>query len=357
MASLDLLSNGQSFPVSKRSLFAFFEQHPELYGATTYRVQSAVPPDIFEAFVTSLTTLAKIAVTTGNSASLGLLAKEFCLPELATECAISSISARVYQLELRCFSVSKRPRSIEEQVRSQERGLERLRLQITEFASQADRKTASLRSEIERQLTRLDRKVAVVDGRVDKQQRECESLRGEVTAIIDRLKSSPAKLNFPMREARSLDGIIAFVTNKHGGNVHETGIVTITAKSADDPEAGPKIIADLTSDLDFCAKNEPGQWICWDFGDRRVRPTNYTINGWGLKSWVVEGSANGANWVEMDRKTGNQEFNDDRWMTASFAVSKPVEVRCIRLTQTEKNRYGNHYLVLRAVEFFGTLSE
>jgi hypothetical protein len=30
-------------------------------------------------------------------------------------------------------------------------------------------------------------------------------------------------------EARSLDGIISYLTRKHGGNVHDKGIVTITS--------------------------------------------------------------------------------------------------------------------------------
>jgi hypothetical protein len=176
-----------------------------------------------------------------------------------------------------------------------------------------------------------------------------------------------------MQTPESLEGIISYLTKKHGGNVHEKGIVTITSKSVrDDPEYAPKNVAVLTSDSWFQSKNEPGQWVCWDFREMRVRPTHYTIRALLLKSWVVEGSLDGKSWTEIDRQTNNQDFDyagetctddcagsascTDDWETASFAVSNPSECRFIRLTQTGKRYYDDH-LLLNAVEFFGTLSE
>jgi hypothetical protein len=144
--------------------------------------------------------------------------------------------------------------------------------------------------------------------------------------------------------------------------VQEKGIVTITSKSVDNPIFSLNNVADLTSRTSFWSKDEPGQWVCWDFGEMRVRVTHYTVRALRLKSWVVEGSLDGdgwffsGTWTEIDRQTDNQDFKD--WNTASFALSKPVEFRFIRLTQTAKRRdWGDDKLVLDAVEFFGTLSE
>jgi hypothetical protein len=61
--------------------------------------------------------------------------------------------------------------------------------------------------------------------------------------------------------------------------------------------------------------------------------------------------------MEIDRKAANQDFTGWAWNTASFAVSTPVGARFIRLTQTDTNLDDRHELVLRAVEFFGTLAE
>jgi hypothetical protein len=80
-----------------------------------------------------------------------------------------------------------------------------------------------------------------------------------------------------MMAAKSLEGIISYLTKEHGGNVHKKGIVTITSKSLFGAAWAVLNVADLTSHLNFVSKNEPGQWICWDFGERRIRPTQYTI--------------------------------------------------------------------------------
>jgi uncharacterized coiled-coil protein SlyX len=163
--------------------------------------------------------------------------------------------------------------------------------------------------------------------------------------------------HFPLRKPESLDGIIFYLTRKHGGNVHDKGIVTITSKSVDhNPRYALRNAADLTSDLFFHSENQPGQWICLDFRKLRVRPTHYTIIAACLKSWVVESSLDGEAWTQIDRKTDNQDFKDAP-ERASFAVSNSAECRFIRLTQTGQTHYWNDILSIKAFEFFGTLLE
>jgi hypothetical protein len=166
--------------------------------------------------------------------------------------------------------------------------------------------------------------------------------------------SKSLKCQFPLKTAKSVDGIISHLTGKHGGNVHDKGIVTITSKSLF-PGYAERSLVDLTSTSRFNSKNKPCQWVCWDFHEMRVHPTHYTISAWGLKSWVIEGSLDFVNWTEIDRKTDNEDFKYGG--TGSFAVSNSAECRFIRLTQTGKNHSGNDYLHIRAVEFFGNLLE
>jgi hypothetical protein len=77
---------------------------------------------------------------------------------------------------------------------------------------------------------------------------------------------------------------------------------------------------------------------------------------------VVESSLDFVNWIEIDRKTDNEDFKSGT-ETASFAVSKSAECRFIRLTQTGLNHVGDAWhdgddlLYIEAVEFFGTLLE
>jgi hypothetical protein len=167
----------------------------------------------------------------------------------------------------------------------------------------------------------------------------------------------PGPVECPMTTPKSLHGVIAFLTAKHGGNVNLLGTVRITSKSAfsDAPEDALSNVADLTSDTAFWSGLDMDQWVCWDFQGIRCHPTHYTISACYLKSWVVESSLDGAEWTEIDRQTDNREFAD--WNTASFPMSNVVEARFIRLTQTSANHYGHGYLRLRAFEIFGTFRE
>jgi predicted nucleic acid-binding Zn-ribbon protein len=481
MAMLNLVVRGKSFPVPKKCLFKLLEEHQELFEAKTYAVQSPVPLDIVETFVASLQTQSKISVTKENAASLSLLSSEFFRPELAAECAIfsgpvdpiSSLSDRVCKLELQVSSFSNPPGKIEEEIESQERRVENLRLEVerqresiegkvarvasrvSAFSNQQrkieqkiesqDRRLESLRSEVEKQRESFDRKLAVVVSRFDAIRSEFETLRGEVRAVKDSARgeigqlksetervansvsgleslrpefadlrvavqrlqqdfgkvsgakpgdsSEPGKapatskpvppvrvpptpkpfpsakpppasptshgpVAIPRKETEPLEGIISYLTKKYGGNVQKKGIVIITSKSIvqDDPRRAPENVADLTSISTFWSKDEPRQWVCWDFRDMRVCPTHYTITSWSLKSWVVEGSSSGGSWTVIDRQSNRHDFETD-WKTASFPVATPAAFRFIRLTQTDKKTNGSDALPLRAVEFFGTLSE
>jgi hypothetical protein len=170
------------------------------------------------------------------------------------------------------------------------------------------------------------------------------------------------------------NGIIAYLTAKCGGNVHAMGLVTITSKSADIAPDGPDYwmdsddrvpaavyVADLHSESDFWSEDAPGQWICWDFRNMRVRLTGYTMTTGLVKSWVVEGSLDGQNWEEIDRHSNDKAFS--RANTAYFDAAHGSAFRFLRLTQTgERHPCGSpptadNRLYIRSLEFFGTLFE
>jgi hypothetical protein len=175
-----------------------------------------------------------------------------------------------------------------------------------------------------------------------------------------RRPESPA-LSFPFQESAPLNGIIAYLTSKHGGNVHDTGVVRISAKSAMASEPA-RNVADLADDSSmFQSSYEPDQWICWDFQKRVVCATHYSLAGVkynNLKSWIIECSMDGTNWTLCDSRSNNFELAGPH-RTVNFAMAKPVEARFVRLTQTGPNHNSpaNNRLVFTALELFGTLRE
>jgi hypothetical protein len=116
----------------------------------------------------------------------------------------------------------------------------------------------------------------------------------------------PAVPVFPFTWA-TFNGVISYLMVKCGGNVHDRGVVEITASSILSIDY-PRNSADLGTDSYFKSEDESGQWICLDFKALKIEPTHYTIQaGYDdyLKSWVVEGSDDGASWTEIDRRESN----------------------------------------------------
>ena len=173
------------------------------------------------------------------------------------------------------------------------------------------------------------------------------------------------KFEFVYDDSNPLEGIIAYLTRECGGNVHEKGIVNVTASSVFGPY-DQKNAVDLDTDVFYESKNEKDTWICYDFKEQRVIPTSYTVRtngvafgGSHLKSWVIEVSNDKHSWTEIDRRDNNNDLNGSH-ATRNFKIShvRRKRFRFFRLRQTGENHYHpgpNYYVTITALEIFGTL--
>jgi hypothetical protein len=228
---------------------------------------------------------ATVSVTKDKALSLSILAKEFCLPKLLRECSafsldiVLSVVQRVSELErqigfIGSVQVGGRIDTQEEELESLSSRFEKLegklsRTEVLIEGNEPGRVTSLLllREGSERLVGSIDPPTA--------EPSICLTTAGD---------SSVRKIEIPMKESGSLDGIISYLTKKHGGNVHEKGIVTITSKSVFLGYC-PEDVGNLTSGAFFCSEALPlEQWICWDFREMRVRPTHYTLDNLWLKS-------------------------------------------------------------------------
>jgi hypothetical protein len=172
---------------------------------------------------------------------------------------------------------------------------------------------------------------------------------------------------FLSEEKSPFEDVISYLNLKHGGNVHDRVIVTVTAHEpfSDSSSIMPKNAADLTvTNSWFCSKNAADQWLAYDFQNLRIKPTAYSIrsyhgsqaNGRHPKSWAIEVSLDGSRWTEIDRRENNSDLNGAS-LVNTFSVSESVECRFIRLRQIGLNHHGDYYLVFSSLEIFGHLIE
>jgi hypothetical protein len=163
-----------------------------------------------------------------------------------------------------------------------------------------------------------------------------------------------------------ISGIISHMTMKCGGNIHDRGVVEITASSVYqdyDSSCAPRNAADFGGKVsEFASKNKPDQWIFWDFKALRIEPTHYTLWTWEgdlnehhLQSWAVEESDDGASWTEIDRRENPSDLNN--WSAVkTFAVARSGSFRRIRLRQTGPNHRDGSSLALSVFEVFGAVA-
>jgi hypothetical protein len=103
--------------------------------------------------------------------------------------------------------------------------------------------------------------------------------------------------------------------------------------------------------------------VCYDFKERRIAPTHYTIRTHGSdpgdshpKSWLLETSVDGESWREVAREEGSQQLNG-KWLTGIFPVAGGGAWRFIRLVNIGRNSSGSDILLISAWEIFGSLIE
>jgi hypothetical protein len=84
----------------------------------------------------------------------------------------------------------------------------------------------------ERRLESLDCRISVLEPNLRTDAKELQSPIATPTPVPPVSPPRPLEeAEFPLPDAKSVEGIISYLTRKQGGNVHDEGIVTITSKS------------------------------------------------------------------------------------------------------------------------------
>jgi hypothetical protein len=132
-------------------------------------------------------------------------------------------------------------------------------------------------------------------------------------------------LCLPFREGSPFEGIILFLTRTYCGNVSDLGIVSISSSSVYSDRVA-KNVADFNTSSIGQTDDQANGWICYDFKDQRVKIQHYSLRSRSDSennhpiNWALEGSVNGIEWVELDRRSNCRdlcELNKDATVSAS----------------------------------------
>ena len=165
----------------------------------------------------------------------------------------------------------------------------------------------------------------------------------------------------------SFEGIIAELTSRCQGNVHDKELVEITASSDNTAylfKKGPKIVANFHDGSVFCTKSRPESWICYHFmGGMSVIATGYSILSYrdthrgSPKSWKLEGSNDGITWELIDCRQEDNHLRPESYSLHIYVIDSSRQARYsyLRLQQTGKNHCDSDELVISALEFSGDI--
>lgn len=193
----------------------------------------------------------------------------------------------------------------------------------------------------------------------------------EINSNSDRYQTQVIDIKY---EGNGLKGIISYLNkkskNKRNSIDHskiESELfesVSVTSSTTYSNSYAPENVLQLENDSLFGSKNQPDQWICFDFKDNLVQVKSYSIrssNFWGQnqehpRNWILECSNDKKRWKTIDKRTDCNELNE-KGVTKTFIVeSQHKKSRYFRLKQTGENCKGNYCFNISAVEFFGKLT-
>jgi hypothetical protein len=166
---------------------------------------------------------------------------------------------------------------------------------------------------------------------------------------------------FPFEHWRPFEGIVSHLTSECGGNVHTEGIVSVT--SSNNSSTRYRVVED--SDSSFLSDYDDHSWIQFDFKNRKISPTHYTLqsaaygSNYRLAKWAMDGSNDGVSWINLDRREtddliGNAAVKSYECQSRESCTSF---FRLIRLTQTENDASGYNAFRLGRLVLFGKMSE
>jgi F5/8 type C domain len=111
---------------------------------------------------------------------------------------------------------------------------------------------------------------------------------------------------------------------------------------------------------DFYTNSDTNAWVSFYLNGKSLKCNYYSIktrassSGYYPRSWKLQGSSDGSNWVDLDSQVNNTTLTaNSQWLSLPVANSS-VAYTNFRIYMTDNNSSGFGHLVLGEVELYGT---
>ncbi|EAX90171.1 hypothetical protein TVAG_375620 [Trichomonas vaginalis G3] len=173
-------------------------------------------------------------------------------------------------------------------------------------------------------------------------------------------KQKPSK-SIPYTK-NAFGGIVKALATETGDHPHSRGDIEISASSTD---FGTMANIFENNGTIFGTVNDKDSWIQFDFKNRRIALSAYSIRGLGgvkfhtMRSWKLLGSNNKKEWNEIDAEWDIEALNG-KYHAVTFQVRPQSDpFRYLKIVQGGPNWAGSQYynLALSQIDFFGDIFE
>lgn len=193
-----------------------------------------------------------------------------------------------------------------------------LQKQIIKMTNDFNKNQTNMKNEFQTKIS----KITINNKQLKKQINDIEEEKSEKESQIEKLNSQIIELkkinenlfkreviSFAHIKGQEFKGIINYLTEITGGNIHENGTINLTSTEPT-CKTKPEFLLDQTRDYHF---NE-NDIICYDFKDMKIKISSYTIksmdNSVGhIKNWAIEISDDNKSWTEIDHHRNDPTLN------------------------------------------------
>lgn len=170
---------------------------------------------------------------------------------------------------------------------------------------------------------------------------------------------------FKVTNENTFSGIFSYLKNNSSNKIDDIVNITVSSSNNEGYEQFYPINMLLYNKKNkfFATKSIENSWVCFDFKEHRVIPTDYTLRSYNYgqnschpKSWVIEGSNDNISWEILDEQTNCPYLNGCN-LSHTFKIKNEnsKEFKFIRMRSTGKNWAGDYYFTLESFEIYGTL--
>lgn len=183
-------------------------------------------------------------------------------------------------------------------------------------------------------------------------------------ATIQTSKQTIFQIPYDLNSLHQFEGILYYLRQQNSDDFENE--VEITASSYRTERSRPQNAADFTDDDKyFGSKNLKGSWLCYNFKNRKVKPSYYSIKSWQnpkgnhhVKSWEIQASNDEKEWKVLDSRSDENSLdgsNLSKTFDIRFINNSNEFYKYIRIVQVGLNTGGTLYLNIQSLEFFGDI--